>query len=81
MSTAEDRWFEAWFTESSGIEPSYLLIMRLDESRPGLVVVLGPQLGYQIVHQGHSYEEARLWLLEDEYSLVTGREFPDDGLG
>lgn len=79
MSIYDDKWFEVWFSEGGGIEPSYLLIVKPDENRIGYVIVLDPQDNYKIAHEGQKYEETRLWLLEDEYSQVLGREFPDDG--
>jgi hypothetical protein len=78
MSTSEDRWFEVWFEDGGDLLPHYLLIVIPDEARPGLVMVCDPLKNNRVIHEGQNYEETRLWLREDEYSLVTGREFIDD---
>ncbi|MBA3246783.1 MAG: hypothetical protein H0T63_01715 [Pyrinomonadaceae bacterium] len=78
MATYEDQWFEVWFTEGTDIIPGYLLIVTPDESRTGCIVI-DPQQNQNIIFRGRDYEETKNWLLEDEYSLVRGREFPDDG--
>ncbi len=79
MSISKDRWFEVWYVDGEDVEPSSLLIVTPDRSNPGLVVVLDPELNNATVYHGHNYEETHTWLREDEYSLVRGREFPDDG--
>ena len=79
MSIRDDNWFEVWFTEGGGKEPAYLLVVKPDENKPGYVVVFDPMDNFKIVHQGQNYEDTRLWLNEDEYHQVQGREFPDDG--
>jgi hypothetical protein len=78
LSFKEDKWFEVWFAEGEDVGPSYLLILISDTTNPGKVVVIDPQEGYKIIRNGHSYEATRLWLLEDEFSLVEGRMFPND---
>lgn len=79
MSIYDDIWFEVWYDEGQDIAPSYLLVVTPDKDRPGFVVVRDPQKQNQVIHAGKNYEDTRLWLQEDEYSLVQGREFPDDG--
>ena len=79
MSISDDRWFEVWFVEGEDVAPTYLLIVTPDKNRPGYVVVVDPQEKYKVVHQGEKYDDTRLWLREDEFSLVDGRVFPDDG--
>ena len=77
MSTSEDLWFEVWFDEGEDALPTWLLIVTPDKASPGKVVVYDPQENYRVVHQGQSYDATRLWLQEDEYSLIHGRMFPD----
>ena len=77
---SENRWFEVWFTEGGATIPAWVLIVKPDQHNPSQILVYDPQEGYRIVHQGQSYEEACLWLGEDEYERVDGRVFPDDGL-
>jgi hypothetical protein len=33
----------------------------------------------KIIYEGNNYQDASDWLSEDEYELVSGRIFPDDG--
>lgn len=75
----DDKWFEIWFSEGKDVVPYYLLIVTPDPSNTSLVVVLDPKENLKVVHQGESYEKTVLWLHEDEYNLVEGRQFPDDG--
>ncbi len=79
MATYEDKWFEVWFTEGTDIVPSWLLIMTPDKDNPQHVVVIDPLEKFKVVNHGRTYEDACDWLLEDEFSQVKGREFPDDG--
>jgi hypothetical protein len=79
MSISEDRWFEIWYVDGEEVEPSSILIVTPDRNNPDCVVVLDPQDNHAVVHKGQSYEDTRLWLREDEYSLIKGRVFPDDG--
>lgn len=79
MSVSTDRWFEVWFDEGEHTLPTWLLIVIPDPAHPGLVQVYDP-FEKRVVHQGETYEDTCIWLAEDEYSLVNGRVFPDDGL-
>ncbi len=79
MSVSEERWFEVWYSEGIEVAPYYLLIVTPDKNDSSSVVIIDPQKNYEVVHEGRSYEDTKLWLLEDEYTLVNGREFPDDG--
>jgi len=79
MSTSEDRWFEVWFSEGVDIRPYYLLVVVPDTARPGYFVVSDPQQNNRIVYEARDYETVRLWLNEDDYNVVEGRMFPDDG--
>lgn len=75
----DDKWFEIWFSEGQEVVPYDLLIVTPDPGNAGLVTVLDPKQDYKAVHHGENYENTVLWLREDEYSLVEGRQFPDDG--
>lgn len=79
MGVSQDKWFEVWFSEGVDVAPSWLLIVTPDKNDSSSVVVLDPLENHKIIYQGHSYEDTKSWLLEDEFSLVKGREFPDDG--
>jgi hypothetical protein len=63
-------WFEVW--ADAGLEPPYLLLTMPDKAK-GIFVVLDPQDGGKQVFAAESYDELRLWLLEDEYDKVLGR--------
>ena len=78
MRIHEDKWFEVWFSDGEDVIPYYLLIVTPDLNKLGNVIVLDPKSN-EIIRKGHNYEDTKLWLLEDEYSLVEGRVFPDDG--
>jgi hypothetical protein len=80
MSTSEDRWFEIWFSEGGGqLRPQWLYVVTADMTKPGKVLVYDPQENYRVIYQGQNYEDTRTELLEDEFHLVDGRMFPDDG--
>lgn len=51
--------------------PPYVLILLSDSS--GKSCVYDPNQNYQLVFKSDTYEEAKLWLLEDEYERVEGR--------
>lgn len=75
----DDKWSEVWFSEGQDVLPYYLLVVTPDPGNPGRVVVIDPKENNKVVYQEQSYEDTLLWLKEDEYSQVEGREFPDDG--
>jgi hypothetical protein len=65
------KWFEVWVDDS--MSTPYILIVTLDSQNPSSIIVLDPIKGFELAHQGYSYESVKLWLLEDEYRLVAGR--------
>ena len=67
----KEPWFEVWIDDS--ITPPYVLLVGQDNNQPNSVMVYDPKKNYAVIHQGQSYEETRLWLLEDEYTRVEGR--------
>ena len=74
-SLVEDRVKNNWeFTEvwiDAMLSPPYLLLL-LGNSE-GNCRIYDPAQGYKIVFSSDSYEEAKLWLLEDEYEPIEGR--------
>ncbi|MEH2252313.1 hypothetical protein [Nostoc sp.] len=66
-----DNWkfTELWIDPTAS--PPYVLILLSDSSAKSCVY--DPNQNYQLVFSGESYEEAKLWLLEDEYERVEGR--------
>ena len=65
-------WYEIWADDKL-----YLLVVRPDENAMAGVVVIDPLQGNTVVHRADDYDSAKLWLLEDEYTLVRGRMTPD----
>ncbi len=51
--------------------PPYALILLGKNS--GVCQIVDPAAGYQTQITCASYEEAKLWLLEDEYERIEGR--------
>jgi hypothetical protein len=67
-----DAWYEVWADE--GAEPPYLLLVLPCGDR---VLVQDPRDSNRVVFAGTSYSEVRNWLLEDEYTIVSGRMTAD----
>ncbi len=51
--------------------PPYVLILLGDSD--GNCCIYDPTESYKIVFASSTYEEAKLWLLEDEYERIEGR--------
>ena len=64
-------WYEIWADD--GLDPPYVLIVKADKTKPNTLVVYDPKEDFKIIHRAESYEDVKLWLLEDEYTLVRGR--------
>jgi hypothetical protein len=62
------RWFEVWADE--GLDPPYLLLLR---PVPDGFEVLDPIRGWEVAYRAATYDDARLWLVDDEYTQVGGR--------
>jgi len=65
-----DDWLfiEVWADATSSVP--YLLLLVADEEG---FKIYDPAEGYKQVYAASTYEEAKLWLAEDEYELVDGR--------
>lgn len=63
-----DNWYEVWADE--GLPHPYLLLVL--PLAGGGATVFDPKEG-KVVYQATSYDEARLWLLEDDYTRVEGK--------
>lgn len=79
MAIHDDRWFEVWWAHGVDVTPSHLLIVTPDPENRSRVLVIDPYDGGRTVYASKDYEDAFNWLREDDYSMVGGREFPDDG--
>ena len=60
---------EVWM--DAMLSPPYVLLLLCE--RAGNCSVCDPAEGYKVVFTSSSYEEAQLWLLEDEYEPIEGR--------
>ena len=66
-------WYEVWADEGTPVP--YLLLLRPVQQT---YEILDPAEGNQKVFETPSYDDARIWLLEDEYVLVGRKELDDD---
>jgi len=66
-----DNWnfTELWIDPTAS--PPYVLILLGHDS--GATQIYDPAEQYQVIFSGSTYEEAKLWLLEDEYERVEQR--------
>ncbi len=62
-------WYEVWTEE--GISPPYVLLLLCWES--ATVFEIYDPVERRVAHQALTYDAARNWLLEDEYTQVHGR--------
>ena len=71
-----DTWecLEAW-VDPTGDRPYILVLL---QTGSGLWQIKDPAENYRVLFSTHSYEEAKLWLLEDEYECVEGRLVKED---
>ncbi|MDQ3711414.1 MAG: hypothetical protein M3388_04265 [Acidobacteriota bacterium] len=81
MAIYDDKWFEIWYADGIEYIPSHLLIITPKPENRSSIIVIDPYLSNKIIYEGKDYEDVSDWLVEDEYSLVSGRIFPDDGWG
>jgi len=63
-----DPFYEVWADD--GLPHPYLLLVMVEAD--GGTVVFDPKQD-KVAYRAPSYNEARLWLLEDEYTRVEGR--------
>lgn len=62
------KWYEIWIDE--GISPPYILMLCCCESNVFQVLDI---IGNKISFEASDYDTARIWLQEDEFTLVDGR--------
>lgn len=67
----KDNWqfAEVWIEPM--LSPPYILLLLSDHS--GNCCIYNPAEGYRVIFTSSTYEEAQLWLLEDEYEPIEGR--------
>lgn len=65
---SELSWYEVWADE--GIFPPYVLLVC---GRGGATFEVYDPIEKRTAYQASTYEDAKNWLLEDEYTQVQGR--------
>jgi hypothetical protein len=75
----DDKWFEFWYSDGEHVVPHYFLIVTPDTKNLGKINVLDPLKNNEVAFCGKNYDEVTDWLWEDDFTLVDGRIFPDDG--
>lgn len=68
-------WYEVWADD--GLRPPYLLLLLCAKDGSGFEI-FDPR-EKRSPFRSTDYEEARLWLLADEFTQVQGRMLVDDG--
>ncbi len=66
---SEAKWIELWFESPS--EGLRILVLR--ELADGSIELRDPRLDNKVVETFTSYEEADIWLTDEEYTLAEGR--------
>ena len=71
LDPAKNNWnfLEVWVDPMQS--PPYLLILLGDKS--GCCQILDPAEQYKLIKLCDSYDQAQIWLLEDEYEPIEGR--------
>ena len=71
LDLVKDNWslLEVWVDPMQS--PPYILLLLGDQA--GNCYIFDPAENYRLIKNCKSYEEAKLWLLEDEYEPLEGR--------
>ncbi|MBE9078309.1 hypothetical protein IQ241_13570 [Romeria aff. gracilis LEGE 07310] len=71
LDRVKDSWssLEVWLDPT--LSPPYILLLLSDQV--GNWHIFDPAEKYRLIKSCQNYDEARLWLLEDEYELLEGR--------
>ena len=71
LDPVKNNWyfFEVWVDPMQS--PPYVLLLLCD--RFGSCYIIDPAEQYKIINHCDTYDEAQLWLLEDEYEPLEGR--------
>ncbi|MBW4551381.1 MAG: hypothetical protein KME35_09765 [Aphanocapsa sp. GSE-SYN-MK-11-07L] len=62
-----------WIFLEVWLDPGLPCVLLLLSDQAGYWYVYDPAEQYKVIFASPDYEEAKLWLLEDEYELVRGR--------
>jgi hypothetical protein len=76
LDPVKDNWsfLEVWIDPMQS--PPYMLLLMGDKA--GICSIFDPAESYRLIKGCGDYEEARLWLLEDEYEPIEGRLASDE---
>jgi hypothetical protein len=71
LDLAKNNWnfLEVWVDPMQS--PPYLIMLLGDES--GICQILDPAEQYKLIKRCDTYNQAQLWLVEDEYEPLEGR--------
>jgi hypothetical protein len=75
FSNSENEWFEVWYVQGVEYVPAYLVVVTPNPENQDEIIVVDIAKN-EIIYKSQSYEDVHLWLTEDEFSFVKGREFP-----
>ena len=73
LSDPEKEWFEIWYVAGINYFPAYLVVVLPNPENQKEILVVDPSS--EIIYKSQNYEEVHQWLTEDDFSLVTGREY------
>lgn len=76
LNSVENDWqfTEVWIDQT--LTPLYILLLLADAK--GKCQIYDPAKGYEVIFSSDNYENAKLWLLEDEYEPIEGRLLSED---
>ncbi|MBK7706059.1 MAG: hypothetical protein IPJ30_09830 [Acidobacteria bacterium] len=77
--TQDDKWFEVWYSDGEEVLPTYILIVAASVNEWQGIRVVDPLKRNEVVFVGSTYDEVCTFLWDDEFHLIEGRIFPDDG--
>ncbi|WP_162655951.1 hypothetical protein [Tuwongella immobilis] len=66
-------WYELWSNET--LDPPYILIVVSKEGEDGAINIYDPREAMRLVYAAATYQAAKDWLWEDEYTRVDGRMY------
>jgi hypothetical protein len=75
-----NKWFEVWYVDGEGVIPHHFLIVVSGSAPNKEILVIDPLNNNKVNFCSMDYEKIVEWLTEDEYCLVRGREYFNDGL-
>ena len=70
-SEQETEWEFAEIWADTLISPPYILM--LIKKKSGFFYIHNPAQNYKVIFSSENYEDAKMWLLEDEYERLNSR--------